>query len=113
MCIRDRYYTGSYGAYDFPCPGWIELTIDAAGHITGEGGCATDTFEMGFRVEGREHADRSVTGALIAESGGDRVDTPFEGTRRPRLITAHFNHTHTNAGESLRLSGNIRADLVE
>jgi len=107
------FYNGTYGSYDFDCPGTIELVIDVDGTITGTGSCDTDEFGMGFRVEGRQHGDNSITGLLIAESGGDRVDTPFEGTRRPRLVTASFDKTHTNAGESLRLRGAIRADLVD
>ncbi len=89
------------------------MTIDVSGTIGGTGFCSTGDVDMGFRIEGVQHGDNSVTGALIAESGGDRVDTPFEGTRRPRVVTAHFDHTHTNDGENLRLHGTISADLVE
>jgi len=106
-------YTGSYGTYAFECPGAVDLTVDASGTMGGTGDCSTGDFTMGFRIEGQVHGDSSVTGLLIAESGGDRVDTPFEGTRRPRVVTAHFDHTHSNEGEQLRLYGTIHADLVE
>jgi hypothetical protein len=90
----------------------LSLTIDPLDVIGGTGSCGDATFDFGFRIEGTA-TEETIAGNLIAESGGERVDTPFTGIRRPDLISAHFDYTHSADGENLRLYGDLNADIVE
>lgn len=103
-------YHGSYGDFGSPCPGTMRFAVSSAGTLTGTGTCRADAYDFPFDLEGMVTGG-TVTGNLIMTSNGTEVRTPFTGHGNVgSALTATYDTTHTDAGESVRVYGSWTAE---
>lgn len=103
-------YHGSYGDFGSPCPGTLRFSVAPSGTMTGDGTCRADTYDFPFTLEGTVSGG-SVSGNLVMTSNGTEVRTPFAGHGNVgSALTATYDTTHTDAGESVRVYGSWTAE---
>jgi hypothetical protein len=88
------------------CTGAASLALDDALVVSGEGDCQFGFWGMEFLMEGQQTGS-AIEGLLFSEVGGDRVDTPFTGTRDETSISLTFDTVHEADGESVQLMGTV------
>ncbi len=107
------WYDGDFGSFDADCPGTVTFDVSEEGVMSGTGWCLLDgEYDMYYVIEGQQNG-AGISGTLIAEQDGEEVRTPFTGTGRAgETMTANYDKTFNDSGESVRIAGTFTADPV-
>lgn len=98
-------------SYDADCNGTVTLTYTAASTLIGTGNCKLDgDYDMEYRIDGTA-SKGSLAGNMIMTNEGTEYATPFTGTgRQGEALSASFDKTYRDGGDSLRIQGTWTAN---